>query len=53
MVVSLTRETEVKEKDEGSLSIPIVPIEIRETIDRWKPVSREGKILSEMTGGCR
>jgi hypothetical protein len=31
MVVFLTRETEVKKKDEGSLSIPIVPIESRET----------------------
>ena len=29
-MVSLTRETEVKEKGEGSLSIPIVPIENRE-----------------------
>jgi hypothetical protein len=32
MVVFLARETEVKEKDEGSLSIPIVPSEIRETM---------------------
>jgi len=29
-VVSLPRETEGKEKDGGSLSIPIVPIESRE-----------------------
>jgi hypothetical protein len=29
-VVSVPRETEGKEKDEGSLSIPIVPIESRE-----------------------
>lgn len=32
IVVSLTRGTEVKEKGEGSLSIPIVPFETRETM---------------------
>jgi hypothetical protein len=45
LVVSVPRETEGKEKDEGSLSILIVPLESREIGNRRKPVIREG--------GCR
>jgi hypothetical protein len=41
-VVSVPRETEGKEKDEGSLSMLIVPFESREIGTRRKPVIREG-----------
>lgn len=41
-MVSVPRETEGKEKDEGSLSMLIVPFESREIGTRRKPVIRKG-----------
>jgi len=41
-VVSVPRETEGKEKDEGSLSVLIVPLESREIGTRLKPAIRKG-----------
>jgi hypothetical protein len=42
-VVSISRETEGKERDEGSLSIFIVLFESREIGNRRKPVIKEGR----------